>query len=180
MPRGYLAVSGLNSRRPRPAPSYTGAQEGAPITNATCPALAPGATFEVRGTGGGSQTITYEHAYTSFLLYLYEKLQPEEVAVFVESNLFKKHCPSRWAGFADLYHLIYDTVRNEVGSSPRLFTSFTYLVQLQRVRCAIEIPQAGAWSNSKLLSPKDRLKLHWTSSTTMWSAVHGRAPGRIL
>ena len=34
------------------------------------------------------------------------------------------------------------------------------LVQLQLVRCTIEIPQAGAWSNSKLLSPKDRLKLH--------------------
>ncbi|PSQ96060.1 MAG: hypothetical protein BRD55_08430 [Bacteroidetes bacterium SW_9_63_38] len=33
------------------------------------------------------------------------------------------------------------------------------LLQLQRVRCAIEIPQAGAWSNSKLLSPEDRLKL---------------------
>ncbi|PSQ97128.1 MAG: hypothetical protein BRD55_04285 [Bacteroidetes bacterium SW_9_63_38] len=37
------------------------------------------------------------------------------------------------------------------------------LVQLQLVRCAIEIPQAGAWSNSKLLSPKDRLKLHWAA-----------------
>ncbi|PSQ97674.1 MAG: hypothetical protein BRD55_02055 [Bacteroidetes bacterium SW_9_63_38] len=36
----------------------------------------------------------------------------------------------------------------------------TTLVQLQLVRCAIEIPQAGAWSNSKLLSPKDRLELH--------------------
>lgn len=37
MPRGYLAVSGLNSRRNRPAPSFTGEQEGAPITNTSVP-----------------------------------------------------------------------------------------------------------------------------------------------
>jgi hypothetical protein len=81
----------------------------------------------VTGPDGDSQTIDYEHAYTNFLLYLYEKLEPEEVALFVEANLFKKHCPNRWEGFVDLYHSIYDTVRNEVGPSARLFTSLTYL-----------------------------------------------------
>ncbi len=127
MPRGYLAVSGLNSRRTRPAPSFTGEQEGTPITSSSCPALSPGATFEVTGPGGETQTIDYEHAYTNFLLYLYEKLEPEEVGLFVEANLFKENCPKRWEGFVDLYHSIYESFRDEAGSSPRLFTSLTYL-----------------------------------------------------
>ena len=127
MPRGYLAVSGLNSRRNRPAPSYTGEQEGAPLTSTRCPVLSPGSTFPAEGLDGATQTIDYEQAYTNFLLYLHAKLKPEKIALFVEANLFKKHCPTRWDGFVELYHSIYDTVRAEVGEGPRLFTSFTYL-----------------------------------------------------
>lgn len=127
MPRGYLAVSALNSRRNRPGPSFTGETDGAPVTTATCPDVSPGSEFEVTGPDGTQKTIDFEHAYTNFLLYLYEKLGPEEFGLIVEANLFKKHCPDRWSGFVDLYHSIYDTVRAEVGPDPRLFATITYL-----------------------------------------------------
>lgn len=34
------------------------------------------------------------------------------MALFVEANLFKKHCPNRWEEFVDLYHSIYDTIQD--------------------------------------------------------------------
>ncbi len=127
MPRGYLAVSALNSRRTRPGPSFTGETDGAPVTDATCPDVSPGSEFEVTGPDGTQKRVEFEHAYTNFLLYLYEKLSPEAFGLVVEANLFGKHCPNRWPGFVDLYHSIYDTVRAEVGPAPRLFATVTYL-----------------------------------------------------
>jgi hypothetical protein len=97
------------------------------VTDATCPDVSPGTEFEVTGPDGTQKRIEFENAYTNFLLYLYEKLGPDEFALVVEANLFKKHCPNRWPGFVNLYHSIYDTVRAEVGPAPRLFATVTYL-----------------------------------------------------
>jgi hypothetical protein len=62
-------------------------------------------------------------------MYLYEKLRPDYLALMVEVNWFKKMaapCPANWAGLAQLYHQLYDTVRPEVDPGVKLFATLVF------------------------------------------------------
>jgi hypothetical protein len=70
-----------------------------------------------------------ERSYTNFVLYLYEKLRPDYLALMVEVNWFKKMpapCPANWAGLAQLYRQLYDTVRPEVDPRTKVFATLVF------------------------------------------------------
>jgi hypothetical protein len=67
-----------------------------------------------------------ERSYTNFVLYLYEKLQPDYFAINVEINIFKELCPAKWNGMVELYRSVYDTVRATVHPQTKVFTTVAF------------------------------------------------------
>lgn len=146
LPHGFLQVSALDGPRLRPAKWHVREGTNRHLADQPCPPLTASSTFEVTGPRGTSHTIDFREAYTNFLVYLYEKLRPDDMGLVVEANLFEKHCPSRWDGFVELYHALYDAVRAEVGAEPRLFATLTYsdLLAYDLEACAGQL----AWAES--------------------------------
>ena len=96
-----------------------------------CPALSPGMQIEFTyDPGGGPVTAAFdlERSYTNFVMYLYEKLQPDYLALMVEINLYKEMpdpCPAHWDGVAQLYRNIYDRVRPQAAAGTKVFATLT-------------------------------------------------------
>jgi hypothetical protein len=122
----FLQVSALDGPRLRPAKQYVSRSQGAQIASEECPKLNPNSSFEIETKDGEPETINFQDTYANFLKYLYQKLKPDNFALVVEANLYKKHCPNRWQGFVELYHETYEDLRDVTGSATRLFATFTY------------------------------------------------------
>ena len=131
MSSGYLAVSILNGQRNGLQPYRIDESQTADVTSA-CPVLAPGTQVQFQyDPGGGTVTASFdlERSYTNFVMYLYDKLQPDYLALMVEVNLFKEMpapCPANWDGLVQLYRQIYDAVRPEVDPQTKVFATLTF------------------------------------------------------
>lgn len=131
MPSGYLAVSILNGQRDGLQPCRIDESRTAEVSGA-CPVLAPGTQIEFQydpGSGPVTASFDLERSYTNFVMYLYDKLQPDYLALMVEVNWFKEMpapCPANWDGLVQLYHQLYDTVRLEVDPQTKVFATLTY------------------------------------------------------
>ncbi len=131
MPSGYLAVSILNGQRDGLQPYRVDESQTAEVTGA-CPVVAPGTQVQFQfDPGGGQVTASFdlERSYTNFVMYLYDKLQPDYLALMVEVNLYKEMpapCPDHWDGLVQLYRHVYDTVRPQVDSRVKVFATLTY------------------------------------------------------
>ncbi len=130
MPAGYLAVSLLSGNRDGIQAYRLNETEGVDVTP-RCPEFSPGMqiTFDY-DPGGGPVTATFdlERSYYNFVMYLYDKLQPDYLALVVETNLYKEMedpCPAHWDGLVQLYHRLYDAVRPQVDTSTKLFATLT-------------------------------------------------------
>lgn len=130
MPKGYLAVGLLNGQRNGLQPYRVDESLTAAVTGA-CPVLSPGTQIQFTydpGSGPVSASFDLERSYTNFVMYLYEKLQPDYLALMVEANLFKgmaDPCPAHWDGLVQLYRNIYDAVRPQVDSRTKIFATLT-------------------------------------------------------
>ncbi len=128
MDRRYLAVSMLNSSRSRVLEARIDADlEDIPV-GGDCPDLSPGTVLDFDydpGTGPVHASFDLERAYGNFLRYLARKFQPDYMALLVEANLFKEHCPDQWPGLVDLYHRFYDDMRAILGPDVPLFATVT-------------------------------------------------------
>jgi hypothetical protein len=131
MSSGYLAVSILNGQRDGLQPYRIDESRIAEVTGA-CPVLAPGTQVQFQydpGSGPVTATFDLKRSYTNFVMYLYDKLQPDYLALMVEVNLFKENpapCPANWDGLVKLYRQIYDTVRPEVNPKTEVFATLAY------------------------------------------------------
>jgi hypothetical protein len=131
METGYLAVSILHGQRNRLQLCRIDGQQTAEVT-AACPVLAPGTQIEFQydpGSGPVTAAFDLERSYTNFVLYLYDKLRPDYLALMVEVNWFKKMpapCPANWDGLVQLYRHVYDTVRSEVDPAVKLFATLVF------------------------------------------------------
>jgi hypothetical protein len=130
MPSGYLAVRLLNGRRNGLQPCRVNETLNVEVAGA-CPVLSPGTQIQFTydpGSGPVSASFDLERSYTNFVMYLYDKLQPDYLALMVEVNLFKEMaapCPANWDGLARLYRNIYDSVRPQVDSRTKVFATVT-------------------------------------------------------
>ena len=116
LPYGYLAVTPLHGERNKLERCRVDENHEVEITNA-CPDVGPGTVIQFQydpGTGPVTASFDLETSYRNFVLYLYDKLQPDYLAIMIETNMFKEFCPTKWSGLVDLYRSIYDTVRTEV------------------------------------------------------------------
>ncbi len=131
MTSGYLAVSILHGQRDRLQPWRIDNHQTVEVTGA-CPVLAPGTQIEFQydpGSGEVTASFDLERSYTNFVMYLYDKLQPDYLALMVEVNWFKTmpaQCPSNWGGLVQLYRQVYDTVRPEVDPSTKVFATLAF------------------------------------------------------
>lgn len=131
MASGYLAVSILNGQRDGLQPCRLDEHQMVEVTGA-CPVLAPGTQIEFQydpGSGPMTASFDLERSYANFVMYLYDKLQPDYLALMVEVNWFKEMpapCPANWDGLVQLYHHLYDTVRPEVDPLTKVFATLTY------------------------------------------------------
>ncbi len=131
MASGYLAVGILNGQRDGLQPCRIDDHQTAEVTGA-CPVLAPGTQIEFQydpGSGPITASFDLERSYSNFVMYLYDKLQPDYLALMVEVNLFREMpapCPANWNGLAQLYRQLYDTVRPEVDPRVKVFATLTY------------------------------------------------------
>jgi hypothetical protein len=131
MSSGYLAVSILNGQRDGLQSCRIDEHQMVEVTSA-CPVLAPGTQIEFQydpGSGPMTASFDLERSYTNFVMYLYDKLQPDYLALMVEVNWFKEMpapCPANWDGLVQLYHHLYDTVRPEVDPRTKVFATLTY------------------------------------------------------
>ena len=92
MPSGYLAVGLLNGRRNGLQPCRVNETLNVEVAGA-CPVLSPGTQIQFTydpGSGPVSASFDLEQSYTNFVMYLYDKLQPDYLALMVEANL--PHC----------------------------------------------------------------------------------------
>lgn len=130
MPKGYLAVGLLNGWRNGLQPYRVDETLTAEVTGA-CPVLSPGTQIQFTydpGSGPVTASFDLERSYTNFVMYLYDKLQPDYLALMVEANLFKEMadpCPANWDGLVQLYRNIYDSVRPQVDSGTKIFATLT-------------------------------------------------------
>ncbi len=130
MPHGYLAVSALSGERNRLERCRVDRDLNVEV-NAACPDVAPGTQIEFQydpGTGPVTASFDLERSYGNFVMYLYDKLQPDYLALLVEANLFKEMpdpCPAKWHGLVELYRNIYDRARAEVDSRTKVFATLT-------------------------------------------------------
>lgn len=131
MPSGYLAVSILNGQRTGLQPFRVDDTRTVEVTDA-CPVLAPGTQVEFYydfGSGETTASFDLERSYTNFVMYLYEKLQPEYLALMVEVNWFKEisaSCSENWYGLVQLYRQIYDVMRPHVDSRTKVFATVAF------------------------------------------------------
>jgi hypothetical protein len=96
---------------------------------ADCPDVDPGTIIQFQydpGTGPVMASLDLERSYRNFVLYLYDKLNPDYFAIMIEVNIYKTLCPAKWSGLVDLYRSIYDTVRAEVDSQTKVFATVTF------------------------------------------------------
>ncbi|MBW2478529.1 MAG: hypothetical protein JRF38_00960, partial [Deltaproteobacteria bacterium] len=94
-----------------------------------CPDVGPGTVVNFQydpGTGPVMASFDLERSYRNFVLYLYDKLRPDYVAVMIEVNMFKTLCPAKWDGLVGLYRSVYDRVRAEVAADTRVFATVTF------------------------------------------------------
>lgn len=129
MPLGYLAVSLLSGDRNGLERFRVDASQTAAVTG-PCPVLAPGTQIDFQYNPGGglvNASFDLQRSYTNLIMYLYDKLQPDYLALMVEVNLFKEpsKCPAQWDGLAQLYRQIYDTVRPQVDPRTKVFATLT-------------------------------------------------------
>jgi hypothetical protein len=128
MASGYLAVSILNGQRNGLESCWMDGGQTVEVTGA-CPVLAPGTQIEFQydpGSGPVTASFDLERSYTNFVMYLYDKLQPDYLALMVEMNWFKvmpAPCPANWNGLVQLYHHVYDTVRPAVDPRTKVFAT---------------------------------------------------------
>lgn len=130
MPSGYLAVSLLNGDRSGLERCRVDAVQTVEVTG-VCPVLAPGTRIDFQYDPGGGlvdASFDLQRSYTNFIMYLYDKLRPDYLALMVEVNLYKEDskCPAQWDGLAQLYHQIYDVVRPQVDPRTKVFASLTF------------------------------------------------------
>jgi hypothetical protein len=128
LPASYLAVTPIHGERNRLERLRVNENLEVEITD-ICPDAAPGTEIQfqyndVTGTVNGSFNL--ERSYTNFVLYLYEKLQPDYFAINVEINIFKELCPAKWNGMVDLYRSVYDTVRTEAHPKTKVFATVAF------------------------------------------------------
>lgn len=130
MPKGYVAVSLLNADRNGVQQYRVDETLIADVTDA-CPTLSPGTQIDFTydpGSGAVNASFDLERSYTNLLMYLYDKLQPDYLALMVEVNLYKEDsapCAANWDGLVQLYRQIYDSVRTEVNSATKVFATLT-------------------------------------------------------
>jgi hypothetical protein len=135
MPTSYLAVSLLNGLRDGLQKCRVDDTLEVDVTS-SCPVLSPGTQIAFQydpGTGTVNESFDLARAYTNFIMYLYDKLQPDYLALMVEVNLFKNiggTCSTNWTGLAQLYHYIYDTVRPQVATQTKVFATLQLLALL--------------------------------------------------
>jgi hypothetical protein len=131
MASGYLAVSILNGQRTGLQPCRVDGNQTVEVTG-VCPVLTPGTQIEFQydpGSGPVTASFDLERSYTNFVMYLYDKLQPDYLALMVEVNWFKEMpapCPSNWEGLAQLYRQLYDAVRPEVDPQTNVFATMVF------------------------------------------------------
>lgn len=131
MSYGYLAVSILSGQRDRPQQFRVDETMNADVTGA-CPSMAPGTQISFQydpGSGQVNATFDLERSYTNFVMYLYDKLHPDALALMVEVNSFKEAtaaCAANWDGLAQLYRNIYDTIRPQVDSRTKVFATVVF------------------------------------------------------
>jgi hypothetical protein len=128
LPYGYLAVTPLHGERNRLERCRLDEDLEVEVTNA-CPDVDPGTVIQFQydpGTGPVTASFDLERSYRNFVLYLYDKLQPDYLAIMIETNMFKEFCPTKWSGLVDLYRSIYDTVRAEVDRETKVFATVTF------------------------------------------------------
>jgi hypothetical protein len=98
------------------------------VTDA-CPVLEPGTQISFQydpGSGQVAASFDLARSHANFILYLYDKLQPDYLALMVEVNLYKEMaapCPANWDGLARLYRHVYDVVRPQVDSQTSVFAT---------------------------------------------------------
>jgi hypothetical protein len=130
MSQGYVAVSLLNGERNGIQKYRVDETLEAEVTG-PCPVLSPGTQIQFTynpGSGPVTASFDLERSYTNFLMYLYDKLQPDYLALMVETNLYKEMsdpCPANWDSLVQLYRKIYDSVRPQVDSSTKVFATLT-------------------------------------------------------
>lgn len=130
LPQSYLAVSLLNGERDGLQKYRVNDTLEVEVTGA-CPVLSPGTQIEFTydpGSGPVTASFDLERSYENFLMYLYDKLQPDYLALMVEVNLYKEMsdpCPANWDGLVQLYRQIYDSVRPQVDSDTKVFATLT-------------------------------------------------------
>jgi len=128
LPYGYLAVTPLHGERNKLERCRVNEDLEVEITDA-CPDVGPGTVVQFQydpGTGPVTASFDLEKSYLNFVLYLYDKLQPDYLAIMIEANMFKEFCPTKWSGLVDLYRSIYDTVRAEVDPETKVFATVTF------------------------------------------------------
>jgi hypothetical protein len=129
LPVGYVAVTPLNGMRDRLSPLRGPGAVETDVTTA-CPVIEPDTVVSFQDSGGQPASFVLRRAYRNLVLYLWEKLGPDYLALMVEANIFKQTCPAEWPGLVRFYRQIYDDVRGEVGVDPRLFVTLHHALLL--------------------------------------------------
>jgi len=141
--KGCLAVS-LLGMRDRLQELRVSPDQDLAITG-SCPVVNSDVTIYLDYKGPGEPLEASFHlksTYLNFILYLYDKLSPDYVALLVEANLFKEFCPEQWPGLASLYLSLYDSVRAVVDTRVKLFATltFTHLLSYDVEKCHGSLP----------------------------------------
>ncbi len=139
LPYSYLAVTPLHGLRDKLERCRINEDLEVEVSDA-CPDVEPGTVIQFQydpGTGPVTASFDLARSYCNFVLYLYEKLQPDYFAVMIEVNIFKAFCPTKWSGLVDLYQSIYDTVRAEVDVDTKVFATLVLqgLLDYEIERC---------------------------------------------
>jgi hypothetical protein len=132
LPYSYLAVTPLHGLRDKLERCRIDEDLEVEVT-AACPDVDPGTVIQFQydpGTGPVMASFDLERSYRNFVLYLYDKLQPDYFAIMIEVNMFKAFCPAKWNRLVDLYRSIYDTVRAYVHPDTRVFTTVVFQLLL--------------------------------------------------
>jgi hypothetical protein len=127
-PHSYLAVTPFHGERNRLERCRVDEDLEVETTTA-CPDVGPGTVIQFQydpGTGPVTASFDLEKSYRNFVLYLYDKLQPDYLAIMIETNMIKEFCPAKWSGLVDLYRSIYDTVRAEVDPETKVFATVVF------------------------------------------------------
>jgi hypothetical protein len=128
LPYSYLAVGPLHGLRDKLERCRINADLEVEVTD-ICPDVGPGTIIQFQynpGTGPVTASFDLERSYRNFVLYLYEKLRPDYLAIMIETNIYKTLCPTKWSGLVNLYRSIYDSVRVTVSPRTKVFATVTY------------------------------------------------------